>query len=629
MKKYDARSIQVLKGLEGVRKRPAMYIGDTSERGMHHLINEVVDNAVDEAMAGFCNEINVSIVDDRTACIRDNGRGIPVGIHPEFGIPAVEVVLTTLHAGAKFENKIYRISGGLHGVGISVVNALSERFEVEIAREGKLFRQTYERGEPTSKLEVIGIADYTGTKITFSPDSEIFKKELSFKPDIVRIRLQEIAFLNPQLRIVFTEKEHKKHIFYYPKGMLDFLNYVNTGKKALHKPIVFTEEKKNVKIELSMVYNDDYRENILTFVNTINTHEGGSHLSGFKAALTRVINDIVKRETKVKFNITGEDTREGLTAILSVRIPNPQFEGQTKTKLGNSEIKGIVESTINEYLSTYFSEHPKEANIVIEKVISAAKSRLAARKAKELERSRSLLTADNLPGKLADCSSNNIDENELFIVEGESAGGSAKQGRDRRFQAVLSLRGKILNIEKAKLRLDKILSNNEIKTIIASIGIGINEEELNPEKLRYGKIVIMTDADVDGSHISTLLLTLFYRLMRLLIETGRVYLAQPPLYRVKQRKQTRYFYSDEELEAYLKNINDEKYQITRYKGLGEMDAEQLWETTMNPETRILKRISMEDAVEADKLFSVLLGSDVESRRVFIKENAKFVRNLDV
>jgi len=626
---YDATKIHVLKGLEAVRRRPAMYIGDIGVRGLHHLIYEVVDNSVDEALAGYCDHIIVTILDNDLVSVEDNGRGIPVDIHETEKKPALEVVLTMLHAGAKFEDKVYRISGGLHGVGVSVVNALSEFMEAEVYRDGKIYHQRYERGETVTPLKVLGKTKKTGTKITFKPDKKIFKK-IEFKYDIVSTRLRELAYLNRNLLIdLIDERTGKQESFKFPGGIVDFVTYLDTGRNRLHKPIYIEDKRNGVELEVAFQYNDSFLENIFSFVNTINTHEGGTHLSGFKAALTRTINDYARKSQSGKdtIELEGDDTREGLTAVISVKLPDPQFEGQTKTKLGNSEVKGIVESAVAEKLSAYLEENPTVANKIVAKVIAAAKSREAAKKARELARRRSLLESDTLPGKLADCSSEDPAECELYIVEGDSAGGSAKQGRDRRFQAVLPLRGKILNVEKSSL--NKILTNTEIRTIISSIGAGISEDDFNPEKARYRKIIIMSDADVDGSHIRTLLLTFFYRFMRPLIEAGYICIAQPPLYRVKVGKTETYLYSDEELEAMLKKHKGDKVEIQRYKGLGEMNPEQLWETTMNPEKRILKNVTLEDAAEADRLFSILMGDAVEPRREFIEANAKYVENLDI
>ncbi|MCX7757229.1 MAG: DNA topoisomerase (ATP-hydrolyzing) subunit B [candidate division WOR-3 bacterium] len=627
--KYDASQIHVLKGLEAVRHRPSMYIGDVGIRGLHHLIYEVVDNAVDEALAGFCNKIIVILKKDGSVSIEDNGRGIPVDIHPTEKKSALEVVLTVLHSGAKFENKVYQISGGLHGVGVSVVNALSEFLEAEVYRDGKIYHQRYEQGEPKTKVTIIGKSQKTGTKITFKPDKKIFKRT-EFDFNIVAQRLRELAYLTKDLKIeLYDERTGQKEVFHYPGGIVDYLAYLDQGRNRLHKPIYFSDKRNGIEVEVALQYNDSYLENIFSYVNTINTHEGGTHLAGFKSALSKKINDFARAAQAVKDNIeiTGEDCREGLTAVISVKIPNPQFEGQTKTKLGNSEAKGIVESIVSEKLGTYFEENPRVLNIILQKVIAAAKSREAARKARELARRRSLLDSDTLPGKLADCSEEDPARSELYIVEGDSAGGSAKQGRDRRFQAILPIRGKILNVEKSGI--NKILANSEIRSIISAIGAGISEDDFDPQKARYHKIIIMTDADIDGSHIRTLLLTFFYRFMRPLIESGYIYIAQPPLYRFKTNKTELYLYSDEELQECLKKHKDDKHEIQRYKGLGEMNPEQLWSTTMNPETRILKQVTLEDAAEADRIFQILMGDAVEPRREFIERNAKYVENLDV
>jgi DNA gyrase subunit B len=625
---YDASKIQVLKGLEAVRRRPAMYIGDIGLRGLHHLIFEVVDNAIDEALAGYCDHIEVT-VDNDVVTVEDNGQGIPTDIHPVQKKSGLEVVMTILHAGAKFDDKVYRISGGLHGVGVSAVNALCEFLKAEIYRDGKIFFQSYTRGTPDAKVKVIGKSKKRGTKITFKPDVEIFKK-IDFKKEITSQRLRELAFLNKGLKIDFEHTASKtKERFLSHGGVIDLVKYLDSGRTRLHKPIHFSQTQNGIDIEVAIEYNDSYLENIFTFANTINTHEGGTHLIGFKSALTRTLNDYAKRHNQLKTDLsfTGEDTREGLTAVLSIKIKNPQFEGQTKTKLGNTEAKGAVESLVNEKLSEFLEENPRIASIIINKVLSAAKSREAAKKARELTRRKSLLDSESLPGKLADCSSTNPEECEMFVVEGDSAGGSAKQGRDRRFQAILPLRGKILNVEKSG-SLNKILSNTEIRTLISTIGCGISDD-FDVAKVRYKKVVIMTDADVDGAHIRTLLLTFFFRYMRDLIDAGIIYIAQPPLYRVRYDKKEEYFYSDENLQEMLKGNTDKKFDIQRYKGLGEMNPQQLWQTTMDPEKRMLKKVTMEDAAEADRLFSILMGGEVEPRRKFIEENARYVENLDV
>jgi DNA gyrase subunit B len=625
---YDASKIQVLKGLEAVRRRPAMYIGDIGLRGLHHLIFEVVDNGIDEALAGFCDHIKV-IIDNDVVEIEDNGRGIPTDMHPTQKKSALEVVMTMLHAGGKFDDKVYRISGGLHGVGVSAVNALCEFLEVEVYRNGNIYYQGYKRGEPKAPVKTRGKAKKTGTKIRFKPDEEIFKK-VEFKKAIVSQRLRELAFLNKGLKIDFEDKlSNTKERFFSNGGVLDLVKYLDSGRTRLHKPVYFVDTKDDIEIEVALEYNDSYLENIFTFANTINTHEGGTHLIGFKSALTRTLNDYARRHNQLKDNLSlaGEDTREGLTAVVSIKIKNPQFEGQTKTKLGNAEAKGAVESLVNEKLSSFLEETPRVANVVMGKVVSAARSREAARKARELTRRKSLIDSESLPGKLADCSSANPDECEIFVVEGDSAGGSAKQGRDRRYQAILPLRGKILNVEKSGL--NKILSNNEIRTLISAIGCGIGEDDFDISKVRYKKVVIMTDADVDGAHIRTLLLTFFFRFMKDLIDGGIIYIAQPPLYRLRYDKTSEYLYSDDELQRFLKKYGEKKCDIQRYKGLGEMNPEQLWQTTMDPEKRMLKKVTMEDAAEADRLFSILMGGEVEPRRKFIEENARYVENLDV
>jgi DNA gyrase subunit B len=628
---YDESQIQVLEGLEAVRLRPGMYIGSTSERGLHHLVWEVVDNSIDEALAGFCTEISVFVHPDNSITVVDNGRGIPVGIHPQMGRPTVEVVLTVLHAGGKFGGEGYKVSGGLHGVGVSVVNALSEWLAVEVKRDGKIHRQRYERGVPVTDLEEVGETEETGTIISFKPDAEIFTETTVYNYDILEKRLRELAFLNKGILIhLIDERENRKESFHYEGGIQSFVEYLNRTKTVLHEPPVYVMgEKDGITAEVALQYNGSYNSIIFSFANNIHTHEGGSHESGFKSALTRVINDYARRNNLIKDstgNLTGDDVREGLTAIISVKIPDPQFEGQTKTKLGNSEVRGIVESLFAERFSTFLDENPSVAKKIVEKSISAARAREAARKARELTRRKNALEVSSLPGKLADCSSRNAEESELFIVEGDSAGGSAKQGRDRNFQAILPLKGKILNVEKA--RLDKVLSNNEIRAIITAIGTGIGDD-FDIEKARYHKIIIMTDADVDGSHIRILLLTFLYRHMPQLIEKGYVYIAQPPLYKVQKGKTIRYAYNDTQLEELLEEVGRQGVQIQRYKGLGEMNAEQLWETTMDPESRTLLQVHIEDAELADKYFDDLMGDDVEPRKRFIERHARFVRNLDI
>lgn len=632
---YNAESIQVLEGLQAVRKRPGMYIGSTDPRGLHHLVYEVVDNSIDEAMAGYCTHIEVIINEDNSVTVRDDGRGIPVDIHPKYGVPAVEIVMTRLHAGGKFDKKNYKVSGGLHGVGISVVNALSEWLVVEIHRNGKIYRQRYEKGLKASELEVVGETGISGTVITFMPDWEIMEKE-PFDFKTLSTRLRELAFLNKGVRISITDMRVKEedgsplqNTFHYEGGIVEFIRYINRARTPLHpEPIYLEGEKAGVQVEIAMQYTSDFSENIHTFANNINTIEGGTHLSGFRAALTRTLNDYARRNKILKEKdppLRGEDVREGLTAILSVRVPEPQFEGQTKTKLGNSEIKGIVESLTNDRLTEFLEENPDVAEIILQKATLAAQAREAARKARELTRRKGLLESMSLPGKLADCSEKDPAKSEIFIVEGNSAGGSAKQGRNRETQAILPLRGKILNVEKA--RLDRALKNKEILSIITALGTGIGEE-FDITKLRYHRIIIMTDADVDGAHISTLLLTFFYRYMKPLIENGYVYLANPPLYRVKKGKVERYAYTDREKDELLREMGSGA-TVQRYKGLGEMNPHQLWETTMNPETRILKKVTIVDAVEADELFSILMGDAVEPRREFIESHAKEVVNLDI
>lgn len=629
-KSYDETKIQVLEGLEAVRKRPGMYIGSTGPQGLHHLVYEIVDNSIDEALAGFCDYISVVIHEDLSVTVTDNGRGIPVGINPKYGISALELVLTKLHAGGKFGGGSYKVSGGLHGVGASVVNALSEWLEVTVKTDGKVYRQKFERGVPVSKLEIIGKTEETGTSITFKPDHLIFE-DLNFSFEVLKKRLRELAFLNKGLNIkLLDERDGQSKEFYYEGGIVSFVEYLNRNKTVLHeKPLYIYGEKGGASVELAMQYNDSYNENIFSFANYIATVEGGTHLSGFKSGLTRVINDYARKANILKPsdpNFTGEDTREGLTAILSVKLTEPQFEGQTKTKLGNSDMRSFVENIVVEKLSSFMEENPAAAKVVIEKTLNASRAREAARKARELTRRKSVLESASLPGKLADCSEKDPSQCEIFIVEGDSAGGSAKQGRERRFQAVLPLRGKILNVEKT--RLDKILANAEIKAMVTAFGAGIGDE-FNPEKLRYHKIICMTDADVDGSHIRTLLLTFFYRYMRPLIEGGYVYIAQPPLYKVSKNKQEHYVYNDDELERLLNEIGRDNIEIQRYKGLGEMNPEQLWETTMNPETRTILRVELEDAIAADEIFTLLMGDKVEPRREFIEQNAKLAQNLDI
>ncbi|WP_425059458.1 DNA gyrase subunit B [Sporomusa carbonis] len=627
---YSAQQIQVLEGLEAVRKRPGMYIGSTSTKGLHHLVYEVVDNSIDEALAGYCNRVEVIIHKDNSITVIDNGRGIPVDMMPEQGKPAVEVVLTILHAGGKFGGEGYKVSGGLHGVGVSVVNALSEWMQVEVKRNGKIHLIRFERGNTVESLKIIGETEETGTKVTFKPDAEIFE-ETEYSFDTLKQRLRELAFLNRTVTIIIKdERDGEKQEFYYEGGIVSFVEYLNKNKDVIHpKPIFLTGAKDTTLAEIAIQYNDSYVENIYSFVNNINTQEGGTHLSGFKIALTRAINDYARKFNVLKDNdenLSGEDVREGLTAVISVKIQEPQFEGQTKTKLGNSEVRGVIDNIVSEGLNEFFEENPGVTKKIIEKAVMASRAREAARKARELTRRKSALESSSLPGKLADCSIKDPDQAEIFLVEGDSAGGSAKQGRDRRFQAILPLRGKILNVEKA--RMDKILNNEEIRAMITAFGNGIGED-FDIEKRRYGKIIIMTDADVDGSHIRTLLLTFFYRHMQPLIQGGHVYIAQPPLYLVKKGKEHWYLYSDAEMENLLAKIGREGITVQRYKGLGEMNPEQLWETTMNPETRTILKVELEDAMDADEIFSVLMGDKVEPRRKFIEENASKVRNLDI
>ena len=624
---YGAGEIKVLEGLEGIRKRPAMYIGNNGKEGLHHLIYEVVDNSVDEAMAGFCKDITISINRDGSATIEDDGRGIPIDEHPVYKIPAVEVALTKLHAGGKFEKKSYVISGGLHGVGISIVNALSTRTIVEIKREGKIHKQEYSKGRTKTKLEITGKCngDETGTKVTFWPDAEIFSTT-KFDYKILETRLREMAFLNAGLKINLTDEENdKKEEFFYSGGLMEFVKWINKNKEVLHKPVYFKRESENTVAEIGVQYNSGYQESIFGFVNTINTVEGGTHVSGFKSALTRVINDYARKNNYLKEGntLTGDDVREGLTTIISIRIPNPQFEGQTKTKLGNNEVKGFIDSVATSALSEFFEENPAVAKKIVSKIVDAAKARLAAKKARDLVRRKNAFSLGGLPGKLSDCSSKKRENTELYIVEGASAGGSARDARDKENQAILPIRGKILNVEKSSPI--KALSSEEITNMITAIGTGVRDE-FNVEKLRYGKIIIMADADVDGEHIKTLLLTFLFRFMPRLIENGNVYAAMTPLYRIRKGQKDRYAYSDGELKKIIGKITGGN--VTRFKGLGEMDAVQLWDTTMDPKKRTLKKIFIEDAVEADRIFTMLMGSEVQERKTFIQENAREA-NLDV
>lgn len=629
---YDDSQIQVLEGLEAVRKRPGMYIGSTSSRGLHHLVYEIVDNSIDEALAGFCDEILVDINEDNSITVVDNGRGMPTGIHPKMGKPTVEVIMTVLHAGGKFGGGGYKVSGGLHGVGASVVNALSEWCEVTVSRDGEVWQQKYSKGIVKSDLVNMGTTDNHGTKVSFKPDTEIFE-ETEYDFEILSNRLRELAFLNKGIRIVLTDKREdgKQEVYHYEGGIKEFVAYLNRNKEVLHQEPIYVEgEREGIIAEISLQYNDGYTENLYSFANNIDTIEGGTHLSGFKTALTRIINDYGKKFNHIKENdknLSGDDIREGLTAVVSVKISEPQFEGQTKTKLGNSEVRSIVDSIVGEGVSIFLEENPNVAKIIIEKAVMAARARDAARKARELTR-KSVLERSSLPGKLADCSSKDPLECEIYIVEGDSAGGSAKQGRNRRFQAILPLRGKILNVEKQ--RLDRILTADSIKSMVTAFGAGIGED-FDESKLRYNRIIIMTDADVDGAHIRTLLLTFFFRYMRGLLDGGHVYIAQPPLYQVKKNKKEFYAYSDQELDSILTEIGgkDNNTNIQRYKGLGEMNATQLWDTTMDPDKRILLKATIEDAIAADEIFTILMGDKVEPRREFIQKNAKKVINLDI
>ncbi|MDQ0176321.1 DNA gyrase subunit B [Bacillus chungangensis] len=631
---YDENQIQVLEGLDAVRKRPGMYIGSTSGKGLHHLVWEIVDNSIDEALAGYCDEINVIIEEDNSITVTDNGRGIPVGIQEKVGRPAVEVILTVLHAGGKFGGGGYKVSGGLHGVGSSVVNALSKELEVYVHRDGKIHYQKYERGVPCFDLKVIGDTEKTGTIIHFVPDKEIFTETVEFEYDILATRIRELAFLNRGLKISLQDKrgeEIKEQEYHYEGGIKSYVEHLNRSKELVHdEPIYIEGEKDEIVVEIAMQYNEGFASNLYSFANNINTYEGGTHEFGFKTALTRVINDYGRKHNIFKendANLTGEDVREGLTAILSIKHPDPQFEGQTKTKLGNSEARTVTDSIFSEHLERYMLENPKVARKVVEKGMMAARARMAAKKAREMTRRKSALEISSLPGKLADCSSRDPSVSELYVVEGDSAGGSAKQGRDRHFQAILPLKGKIINVEKA--RLDKVLSNDEVRTIITALGTGVGDE-FDISKARYHKLIIMTDADVDGAHIRTLLLTLFYRYMRPIIEAGYIYIAQPPLYKITQGKKVVYAYDDPDLEKIMSEMPQQpKPGIQRYKGLGEMNPEQLWETTMDPSTRTLLQVSLKDAIEADETFEILMGDKVEPRRQFIEENALSVKNLDI
>ncbi len=630
---YDENQIQVLEGLEAVRKRPGMYIGSTAAKGLHHLVWEIVDNSIDEALAGYCDEINIIIEEDNSITVKDNGRGIPVGIHEKMGRPAVEVIMTVLHAGGKFGGGGYKVSGGLHGVGASVVNALSTVLEVTVYREGKIHYQKFERGVPAGDLEVIGETELTGTTTHFCPDNEIFTETIEYDYDTLANRLRELAFLNRNIKLTIEDKREnkRKNEYLYEGGIKSYVEHLNRTREVIHEEPVYMEaEKDGITVEVALQYNDSYTSNIYSFANNIHTYEGGTHEAGFKTALTRVINDYARKNGAFKendANLTGDDVREGITAIISVKHPDPQFEGQTKTKLGNSETRTVTDNLFAEGFEKFLLENPSTAKKILEKGLMASRARLAAKKARELTRRKSALEISNLPGKLADCSSKDPSISELYVVEGDSAGGSAKQGRDRHFQAILPLRGKIINVEKA--RLDKILSNNEIRTIITALGTGI-AEDFDISKARYHKIIIMTDADVDGAHIRTLLLTFFYRYMRQIIENGYVYIAQPPLFKVQQGKRIEYAYNDREMEKLMAELPAQpKPGIQRYKGLGEMNPEQLWETTMDPNTRTFLQVTLEDAMEADETFDILMGDKVEPRRNFIEGNAQYVKNLDI
>ncbi len=630
---YGADQIQVLEGLEAVRKRPGMYIGSTSGKGLHHLVWEIVDNSIDEALAGYCDEINVIIEEDNSITVKDNGRGIPVGIQEKMGRPAVEVIMTVLHAGGKFGGGGYKVSGGLHGVGASVVNALSTNLDVLVHRDGNIYSIKFERGAVVQELEVVGTTDKTGTITHFKPDAEIFTETLEYEYDVLANRLRELAFLNRGIKITIKDNrvENKQNEYYYEGGIKSYVEHLNRTKEVIHDEPIFIEgERDGISVEVALQYNEGYTDSIYSFANNIHTYEGGTHESGFKTGLTRVINDYARKSGLIKendTNLSGEDVREGLTAIVSIKHPDPQFEGQTKTKLGNSEVRTITDSLFSNHFDKFLLENPQIAKKIVEKGLMAARARLAAKKARELTRRKSALEVSSLPGKLADCSSKDPSISELYIVEGDSAGGSAKQGRDRHFQAILPLRGKILNVEKA--RLDRILSNNEVRSMITAIGTGIGED-FDIAKARYHKIVIMTDADVDGAHIRTLLLTFFYRYIRKILEAGYVYIAQPPLYKVQQGKKVRYAYDDKELERIFAELPAQpKPNIQRYKGLGEMNPEQLWETTMDPSTRTMLQVSLEDAIEADETFEMLMGDKVEPRRNFIEANAQYVKNLDI
>lgn len=629
---YTADNIQVLKGLEAVRRRPAMYIGDTTAHGLHHLVYEIVDNSIDEAMAGFCTKIKVTINKDETISVEDNGRGIPVDMHKDVKKSALEVIMTMLHAGGKFDHTTYKVSGGLHGVGASVVNALSSWCEVEVYRDGNVYFQRYERGVPVAPVKKVRPIKSTGTLTTFMADEEIFSK-IKYNFDTLANRLRELAFLNKGLRLILKdERDGNSEELYYKGGIVEFIKYVDQSRTALHKPVYISGEREGIEVEIAFEYNDSFSDNIFSYCNNVNTIEGGTHLHGFKSALTRTLNNYGNKNNLLKnTQLQGEDVREGLTAVISVKVAEPQFEGQTKTKLGNSEVRGVVESIFNEQLSEQLEQNPSIARRILDKNLGAAESREAARRARDLTRRKTALESNALPGKLADCSLDDPQQCEIYLVEGDSAGGSAKQGRDRRFQAILPLKGKILNVEKS--RLHKILANDEIRTIITAMGTGVGEEGFEYNNLRYHKIIIMTDADVDGSHIRTLLLTFFFRHMRKLIELGHMYIAQPPLYKLTAGKEEFYAYDEEEKEKiskrFSKNGDESKVNVQRYKGLGEMNPEQLWETTMNPEKRTLLQVTLDNAAEADHIFSILMGDQVEPRRLFIEKNARYVRNLDI
>ncbi len=629
---YDESNIQVLEGLEAVRKRPGMYIGSTSSRGLHHLVWEVVDNSIDEALAGYANKIDVIVHQDNSVTVIDNGRGIPVGMNEKLQKSTVEVVMTVLHAGGKFGGGGYKVSGGLHGVGVSVVNALSKKVIIQVKRDGHIYQQEYCRGIPQYDLKIVGNTEDTGTTVTFWPDAEIFTETTEYEYNTLLTRIRELAFLNKGINLsLLDERTGTGESFHYEGGIMEYVKYLNQNREVLHENPIYVEgQREMIQVEISLQYNDSYTENIFSFANNIHTHEGGTHESGFKSALTRIINDYARKSGMIKdsdSNLTGDDVREGLTAIISVKIPEPQFEGQTKTKLGNSEVRGIVDSLFAEKLQEFMEENPSVSRRVLEKSLQASRAREAARKARELTRRKSALEVSSLPGKLADCSSKDASISELYIVEGDSAGGSAKQGRDRHFQAILPLRGKILNVEKA--RLDRILGNAEIRAIITALGTGIGEE-FDIAKARYHKVIIMTDADVDGAHIRTLLLTFFFRYMRRIIEAGYVYIAQPPLFKIERNKVVRYAGSEKERDDIIAEFGEGvKVNVQRYKGLGEMNPEQLWETTMDPESRTMQQVSISDAIQADAIFDILMGDNVEPRRDFIHEHARHVKNLDI